>query len=239
MTPTSTDYRPLPARWVDEFNQMSERWREVATWLPEGWCDQFEQARMSHDRLIARGQWRSGPASTMGVLGRRHLEVEHSRMLAWLLDSRGHHGLGTRFLEAFRASAGCDPTVEGLERASLTREESRPAGASWRLADVVVRGPNWTLVVENKIWSDQHGSQMDLYVDAYADESAEFVYLTPGGVGARSPRPDVVQAWLPLSWRRDVLPMLRALVHELRVVDPPPRGLAAVEDYVRALEEEL
>lgn len=239
MSPTRADGRAVPGHWVAEFDRMSVLWQEVASWLPDGWLDQFEQASEEHRRLVALGEWRSGPASTMGVLGRRHLEVDHSRMLEWLLDPRGHHGLGTKFLAAFRALAGCDPCVDDLDRVSLSREESRFVAGSWGLADVVVRGQNWTLVIENKMWSDQHGNQLDRYFDAYADESADFVYLTPGGTHPRSARPEVVQAWHPLSWRRDVLPALRLLVQGLRSIEPRPLGMPAVEDYVRALEEEL
>ncbi len=86
--------------------------------------------------------------------------------------------------------------------------------------------------VENKLWAGQRGGQLDVYFDAYSPVDAEFVYLTPDGVKARSTRPEVVAAFRPVSWRRAVMPDLRDAIVAAELEGNSPRLPRSVDTSV-------
>lgn len=205
--------------------------------LRDDWQRLFEEAVAHQEGLILAGVWRSGPRSLLGVIRQRHLEEVHSAVLAWLLDPNAQHGLGGSFLDRFLARTGlrgeqADPHVRVVTEESCTHPEVE----SWGYTDIVVRGPSWTLVIENKLWAAQSGDQLDFYYDAYAAEGAVFVYLTPEGTRPRSTRPEVIRAFHPVSWRRQVLPDLVAAIAAAEAAGEP---CGAAREYVAALEEEI
>ncbi len=56
--------------------------------------------------LQAAGRWLPGPATTLEVTGRYEYEADHERLLAWLLDPRAAHNLGSALLAALLGRAG-------------------------------------------------------------------------------------------------------------------------------------
>lgn len=216
--------------WSADFAEAADTWRRKVVSVPPTWTSDFDKGRLLYQELHRAGRWVSGPGSMMGILRRRHLEVEHSRVLAWLLDPRGRHGLGTALL------CGLFPRLSDGELDELSVVTEEPCGdevRGWGFVDIVVRTRESVLVIENKIWAGQHGEQLDLYYDEYVDDGAGFTFLTPGSRRARSSRPEVVEAWRPMGWRRDVIPTLSRLLHER----PSPASAAA--DYLSALREEF
>jgi len=83
----------------------------------------------------------------MGVIGQERQELAHSAAIAWLLDPRMPHGLGSRLLSALASSCYPDEAFAELGQAWTDREVAR---ANARI-DILVHGPNVTLVLENKV----------------------------------------------------------------------------------------
>ena len=77
-------------------------------------------------------------------------------------------------------------------------EATRWAGAR---ADLVVRMPGVTLLVESKVYADEQPGQCDRLADAWADENPVLVFLTTDG---RLPYSSVTSAglWHQLAWRQ-------------------------------------
>jgi len=119
-------------------------------------------------------------------------EIRHSNFLAWLLDPSETHGLGSYFLKSFlkrvayRASQVVleYPTifeVDGwdLDQAEVYRE--------WRNIDILIADSanRFACVIENKITSSEHSSQLQRYkeiVDAeYPKYRKLLLYLTVEG----------------------------------------------------------
>lgn len=219
----------MPSPWWPGFAESAATWRRDVLAVPRRWRAEFDVGRTKYEELYIGGRWVSGPASMMGVLGRRHLEVDHSRVLAWLLEPRGRHGLGTALLRALFA----DLSDEELAEVSVVTEEPCGGVDASGFVDIIVRTRDSTMVIENKVWAGQHGKQLDVYYDAYFDDEARFVFLTPGGARAHSDRPEVEAAWRPMSWRRDVIPALAGLLGGSRV------AASAAGDYLIALREEF
>ena len=59
------------------------------------WRRAMSEMRRRHDRLVSEGLWLTGPSDFLDIIGRARDENTHSRMLEWLLNPTGRHGLGS------------------------------------------------------------------------------------------------------------------------------------------------
>jgi PD-(D/E)XK nuclease superfamily len=92
--------------------------------------------------------------------GRGHYENPASDLLAFFLEPDGEHGLGGLFLNAFiKCIKDIDESKYSYAGAKVTRER-RTSSAS--RIDLVVEGPDWVLLIENKIYSSP-GNPFDTY----------------------------------------------------------------------------
>ena len=138
-------------------------------------------------------------------------ELTHSSFLAWLFATSSNHGLGTvplvQLLELYvlksreqeknwitdkLSNAIITRDFHISECISVTEEAVVTANARGR-ADIVltceINLPNLSLnklkiVIENKVYSDEHGNQTQIYFDYYESikekqEKVLYIYLTP------------------------------------------------------------
>ena len=138
-------------------------------------------------------------------------ELTHSSFLAWLFATSSNHGLGTaplvQLLELYvlksreqKKKCIIDKVSNAIitrdfhisECTSVTEEAVVTANARGR-ADIVltceINLPNLSLnklkiVIENKVYSDEHGNQTQTYFDYYESkkekqEKVLYIYLTP------------------------------------------------------------
>lgn len=109
---------------------------------------------------------RFNPIKTMKM---ERMEIRHSAILAWLLDSNETHGFGDRFLKAFLAEAmrghvsHGNPTALEISQSDLRDAEIR---REWLNIDILIlsRGNSWAFIVENKFDSKQRKDQLSGYV---------------------------------------------------------------------------
>ena len=129
-------------------------------------------------------------------------ELRHSDFLAFLLNPAQNHGLGDLFLKRLLknvlVNADSPPVspveidVADLREAAIYRE--------WRNIDILVVDEENRLaaVIENKVASTEHSSQLQRYREIVAREFAGyrpiFVYLTPEGDEASD------EAYIPFSY---------------------------------------
>ena len=139
-------------------------------------------------------------------------ELTHSSFLAWLFATSSNHGLGTaplvQLLELYvlksREQEVEKEETKGLSNAIITRdfhisecisvtEEAVVTANAKGRADIVltceINLPNLSLnklkiVIENKVYSDEHGNQTQTYFDYYESikenqEKVLYIYLTP------------------------------------------------------------
>ncbi|MEK7405193.1 MAG: PD-(D/E)XK nuclease family protein [Acidobacteriota bacterium] len=163
------------------------------------------------EKARRQGKWIKTHFNVFDVLGRPRLELAHSGVLAWLLDPEEAHGLGDAFLRGFlRRVAPGSRFRTGSVR--VQRERRIAEG----FLDINVQGPDWRLVVENKIDCPEGEDQTEKYwrcLNKYGRRTRIVaVFLTPDGRKPQCPR------FRPLSWRK-----LESLLCDLNV-----RGDAAV-----------
>ena len=112
-------------------------------------------------------------------------EMRLSSILAWLLNPRGSHSQGGRFLHGFVSKLHgetVDPawSLQACENAEVRTEVSTKGGR----IDILVRSRDRTLVIENKAGAGDGENQVANYfgyLDGLRQEGALLVYLTPKG----------------------------------------------------------
>lgn len=140
----------------------------------------------------------------LSVLGRQRDELMHSRLLAWLMIPTNRHGLGRRFLAAFldRLWPGEELLRSGPVRVDTEVLNSGPddAGSTREArADIVLRGQNATVVIENKLDAGEQPDQCERLYWAWTSEPGDtkWVFLSPNG---RAPV-TVASAAATAAWR--------------------------------------
>lgn len=173
-------FTALSAEWMNI--EQRARASEIAHWS-EAVAAMTEQAA----EAVGAGRWRTGPADLLGVSGRDRDELTHSRMLAWVLNPLGQHGLGPSLLEAFvrrldprRRDLGGD-LHQARVRLEVTRAESR--------ADIVVDLARGGIVIENKIDAVEQPDQCLRQANDY--QRHVLVFLTPHGYPPTTAGPSI------------------------------------------------
>jgi hypothetical protein len=172
------------------FEVVAAEWRRIAAdRLPNEM--RFIRVKREADAIIDAGQWVSGPADLLSVLGRQRDELVHSRMIGWLLTPTGRHGLGRRFLQALldHVWPGQELLATGLVTVDVetTRSAADDVGLLREArADIVVIGEDATIVIENKVDAEEGTDQCERLYWAWADQPTEirWLFLSPTG---RSP----------------------------------------------------
>lgn len=125
------------------------------------------------------------------VLGRRDDETKgHSAFLATLLDTKGLHGCGAKFLEAFRKVV-CDDFGFDCENAYVVKEEylgnKSEDGKTGGYIDIAIHqkgDKKKVIAIENKIWAGDQETQLLRYRNycaKYGDGNWRLLYLTLDG----------------------------------------------------------
>lgn len=158
------------------------------------------------------------------VLGVERSELQHSRVLEWLLDPRGSHGLGNSFLRGFLICTSSNGDRTGVSTAVVD---------GWDLVDVeTVRERDWVdilivgesdgfvCLIENKIDSEEHTDQLSRYLKVVEQRYPYLkvlpVFLTP--VAAKPSRERDAERYVSLGYSeitdllRDVLEAQAATV---------------------------
>lgn len=214
---------------------MVQEWRGLDERLVnEVWVPAFSAAQAEVLLLRKTGNWVSGPTSLLGVLGLRGSELVHSRILGWLLDPFGSHRLGAHFINGLLNRVDPDAARSSIETAVVSLEEPTvdPLTGHPGALDVVVRTPDHTIVIENKVWASESGDQLDRYARAQDGDDVVLVFLTPF---RSAPRHAVESAdrWRLAGWRDDVLPLL------IDACSDAEEPADAVADYITAIREEI
>jgi hypothetical protein len=111
------------------------------------------------------------------VLNIRSQEVKHSAFITELLNPKGQHGYGERFLELFLEEIGLQENKENLKNASV---EAEKIITNNRRIDIYAKIPNRTnIIIENKIYATDQENQLRDYHEF--DTNAIMLYLTLWG----------------------------------------------------------
>jgi hypothetical protein len=147
---------------------------------------------------------RIGRFNIFDALGITQVEIRHSNFLAFLLDPAESHGQGQLFLKALlmdllrQAPPDFPISAIDLDGTDLRGVEVK---REWRHIDLLItcKDPEFAVVVENKVGSQEHSDQLNRYRRVIADQfpnvPALYVFLTGEGDDASD------ESWLPCSYR--------------------------------------
>lgn len=173
------------------------------------------------------------------VLGLETYELRHTKTLAWLLDPKGSHNLGTAFVERFltglpdrlsmRLPANLDTarvfSELPVKDKTLRLGDAVPSEAieatgndSSKRIDVYMQVEStFFLAIEAKIGADEHGNQLEHYREAVQKQAAgravpTLLYLTLEGAepGKQGER----EYWTAINWHEHVLLPLQATLQD-------------------------
>ena len=115
-------------------------------------------------------------------------ETMHSNFLAYLLNPNENHGLGSSFLQKILIDVfgnnNKKTNVLDIDNINFNTVEIR---REWRNIDILVISKEYLIVIENKIDSQDHDSQLEKYYNIIKvdpklkKKKRHFVYLTPTG----------------------------------------------------------
>lgn len=162
--------------------------------IPDTWPTAMAGMAAARARIVDAGQWVSGPADLMAVLGIGRKEVINCRMVAWLLDPLARHGVGTRLLSSLAAELDLD--IGDPTRVRVAVEVTKPNGSR---ADIVLYTPEGQVVIEAKIDAGEGDEQAAVLEHAWDGEALGFVFLTIDGGSPGSARHDG-ERWRTLRW---------------------------------------
>lgn len=171
------------------------------------------------------------------AVGIQRQEIRHSRFLAYLLDPRNPHGLGSEFLRAVLAQAvstNRPPNVSAL-RVETANLDLSTVYCERDHFDVSVEIPSLKLlfVIENKIDAlesqDQLNKYRDLVREKYKDFSFLGVFLTVTGYQGDD------TTWSAMGYGTIVAALKRASEY----VSLPPDAGMAIRHYIALVERNI
>lgn len=180
------------------------------------------------------------------VLDISHRELQHSWVIAWLLDPRGSHSLGDYFLRMFLSQAAKEARRRGIPAPSPFDVDG------WALSDIEVarerhrvdilvvgEADGFVCLIENKIFSKEWAGQLRGYLKTVEREYAELtplpIFLTPGGV---DPIKETDRArYTPFDYEK-VADLLERTI-ATRGTTIGPSVVSFLEQYIRTLRRRV
>ena len=164
------------------------------------------------DRLKSMMEERQGEVDIFYELRQHDKELFHSDMLAWLLNPRGSHGLGDRFLQEFLRLLHGRPPILAADRPATRVAREVHLNDEWESGrlDILIQNSraNYVCAIENKVWAREGENQLPWYRKVLTreykgnrtDNRVDLVFLTPDG---RSPQDDKEHPhWITMSYSK-------------------------------------
>lgn len=220
--------------WRDVEREIARRQRATAHKVASEWNCAIQSMTDTYLDLIARGLWTRGPSDVFNVIGIGRKEIRHSAMVAWLLDPLAPHRMGPKFLDAV---LDCSFVKTDFDTSGLITIETEVARGD-TIADIVVWGNGFTLIIETKVDAGEGVNQCDRLYERFGDEpGAVFLFLTPTGYQPKTATGNAATAFRTLSFS-----VMRGLLSELVFSGDLgffEMGRATVHNYVHTLEGEF
>jgi PD-(D/E)XK nuclease superfamily len=230
--PSTVTFADLSTKWQEVLASVAHREAREAEMVVAEWSPRFLELLVRQLELKRAGQWLRGRADFLGIMLMERAEIRHSRMIAWLLDPLGHHGLRASVLRGLLERCFPGEDFEPFEEA---RPECEVVRGAYR-ADIVVWLSGRTLVIENKVNAPESIGQCDgLCREFTNDPDPHYVFLTPQGRPPENSTGPGRERFRPMRYR-DLCSILRSA---LSSEQQPGQGRHIAEDYLRTLELEF
>jgi len=170
------------------------------------------------------------------IVSVEHMEIKHSNLLAWLLDPIESHHLNDMFFKCFMTQL-MKKYGNKIDRSILTKNWTNSIVLrEYEHIDILLHNPSnlLNLVIENKIDSHEHGTQLKDYEDVIHREYSHpeckniYVFLT---LNDEIPSEN---KWLTMNYI-DIIHAIEETLTKTSNIEPKVR--IVLEDYVNLLKE--
>lgn len=151
---------------------------------------ELERFVVENDDLLAL-ESRIGRFNIFDALGLTRAEIRHSNFLAFILDPAESHGQGQIFLKAVLMDLLKNAPIELRPLSPIDLDGTDLRGVEvkreWKNIDLLItcKAPQFAVVVENKVNSQEHSNQLSRYQRTMTDHHSSlpilYVFLTPDG----------------------------------------------------------
>src|SRR5690606_10260021 len=157
------------------------------------------------------------------ICGVDHYENTHSSILAEIINPKGSHNFGSKFLEAFIETLKRSELIEGEFHFSMqnVRVVTENASAFGRLDILIRNSQNQALLLENKIYADDQEEQLSRYYEFGKREfgnNFKLIYLTLQGHESTNTDKNQVE-YIQVSYSEIILTWLERCI-EISVRSP-------------------
>lgn len=179
------------------------------------------------------------------AMGMTTQEIRHSHFLAWLLNPKETHGLGTLFLEKLCGKLNMQsPNSNDI---IVTKEEYQPNDRKRRDIFIVSKDAETTITIENKIFTGTHDDQLASYEKAVNDEYATykniFIYLSPKGDDPINANGALANNWKTLDYKTllEIVNEAKGVVQKKSINTKKMKDKLEdmLEDYIKMTELEV
>lgn len=175
-------------------------------------------------------------------------EIKHTKFLAFLLDPKKPHGMGSKFIRAFLADIANDgdiplldmdlSSIEVKPEHKLKKKEDSSGGTIDILIQVRLRSNSKTpyiIAIENKLDAREGNNQLANYEATinthHKNNNKLFIYLTDGSKEEISSK-----TWREITYQNNVLPILEKIIQSDDETTPDYL-LSIIKDYRDLLTE--
>lgn len=181
-------------------------------------------------------EWTS-PFNLFDILKISRVEIRHSNMLSWLLNSNENHGFGDRIIRGFvQYVVAAFPNKVNVFETLLMDCYSFMIMREWHSIDIlaVSSDEKCVLCIENKIDSTEHDNQLNRYrriiEDTYPNYSKLFIYLSPNCDEASDS-----DTWCSMGYQ-EVLNIIESAHQKVKLL---PDAELLINNYVNTIRRDI
>lgn len=175
----------------------------------------FDKLSMIYDSALKKGDM----FNVFDVLSPKEDEVKNCKILRWILDCNGSHGLGQRLSNALLRKLN----IEGINLDKIYRcsTEVCPLGNQENRVDIVLTSDEFVIYVEVKINANEGEEQISRYVKSISTHGMgkrqAVIFLTKTGYYPKSTDGSYDRIY-PISWKQ----LSDVFLDELEGIDSIP-----------------
>lgn len=175
----------------------------------------FDKLSMMYDSALKKGDM----FNVFDVLSPKEDEVKNCKILRWILDCNGSHGLGQRLANALFRKLEIDGI--NLDKIYRCSTEVCPLGNQENRVDIVLTSDEFVIYVEVKINANEGEEQISRYVKSISTQGMgkkqAVIFLTKTGYYPKS-TDGIYNEIYPVSWKE----LADVFLDELREINSIP-----------------
>ena len=166
-------------------------------------------------------------------------EIRHSNFLAWLLNPKGSHQLGSVFLKRFLREVFLSDKFNDIDQVDVEGMDfsNLEIYREWNNIDILIKLDDIVVCIENKVLSKEHSNQLSKYKKIiesnFPNDKKTFVYLSPEGNSSENE----VDIYQPISYEFVVKSLERIISVYGDSINQ--QVLIYIRDYITIIKREL